>query len=109
MHPHAEHAAEAAEAAAAQGRYWEMQDTLYENQEALDDESIAQYAAALGLDAPRLITEVRNSTYAARIREDFKSGARGGVNEHPTFFINGQRYDGPPYLEELLEALTTQG
>jgi len=109
MHPHAEHAAEAAEAAAAQGRYWEMHDLLYENQEALDDESIAQYAATLGLDAPRLIAEVQSGAYTARIREDFKSGARGGVNGTPTFFINGQRYDGPPYLEELLEALKTQG
>lgn len=109
MHPHAEHAAEAAEAAGAQGRYWEMHDLLYENQEALDDESIAQYAAALGLDAPRLITEVQNAAYTARIREDFKSGARGGVNGTPTFFINGERYDGAPYLEELLAALKQQG
>jgi len=40
-HPHAEHAAEAAEAAGAQGKFWEMHDMLYENQVALDDESLA--------------------------------------------------------------------
>jgi protein-disulfide isomerase len=108
LHPHAEHAAEAAEAAGAQGRYWEMHDLLYENQSALDDESIARYASALGLDASRLISEVQSGTYAPRVREDFKGGVRGGVNGTPTFFINGERYDGPSYLEELLAALMAQ-
>jgi protein-disulfide isomerase len=104
-HPHAEHAAEAAETAAAQRRFWEMHDLLYENQEALDDEDLAQYASALGLDARRLITEVQAGTHAARIKEDFRSGARHGVNGTPSFFINGVRYDGTPAVEELLAAL----
>ena len=60
MHPHAEHAAEAAEAAGAQGHFWQMHDLLFENQDALDDESLAQYASSLGLDAQRLIDEVVN-------------------------------------------------
>src|SRR5262245_24887908 len=53
-HPHAEHAAEAAEAADAQGRFWEMHELLFENQDALEDEDLARYAAELGLDAQRL-------------------------------------------------------
>src|SRR6202790_2984928 len=57
-HPHAEHAAEAAEAAGAQGKYWEMHDMLFENQSALEDEDLAEYAGTLGLDTHRLITEV---------------------------------------------------
>jgi protein-disulfide isomerase len=104
-HPHAEHAAEAAEAAGMQGKFWEMHDTLYENQTALDDESLARYAADLGLDA-RLISEVIAGAHAARVREDFRSGARGGVNGTPTFFINGVRYDGAPDVDALLTALT---
>jgi protein-disulfide isomerase len=40
------------------------------------------------------------------VREDFKSGARGGVNGTPTFFINGVRYDGAPDIDALLAALT---
>jgi protein-disulfide isomerase len=40
------------------------------------------------------------------VREDFKSGARGGVNGTPTFFINGVRHDGPNSLGALLAALT---
>src|ERR1043166_3800795 len=54
-HPHAQHAAEAAEAADAQGKFWEMHDALFENQEALEDEDLLQYADNLGLDARRLI------------------------------------------------------
>jgi protein-disulfide isomerase len=106
VHPHAEHAAEAAEAAGAQGRFWEMHNVLFENQDALEDEDLAQYAAALGLDADRLIREVLAGAYSGRIQEDFKSGIWGGVNGTPTFFINGRRYDGAQGLEPLLAALS---
>jgi len=104
MHPRAEHAAEAAEAAGAQGMFWEMHDLLFENQNALEEEDLARYAAMLGLNARRLIAEVLAGAYAMRIREDFKGGIRGGVNGTPTFFINGIRYDGAD--DELLAALT---
>src|SRR5580692_6990447 len=70
-HPHAEHAAEAAEAADAQGKFWEMHDLLYENQEALADENLAEYAQALDLDARRLIGEVLSGAHMSRVREDF--------------------------------------
>ena len=111
-HPHAEHAAEAAEAAGAQGRFWEMHDSLYENQIALEDEDLAQYAEALGLDARRLMNEVLQGAHTARVREDFRSGARGGVNGTPTFFLNGKRYDGEwdrrhllATIEEIIESV----
>jgi protein-disulfide isomerase len=106
VHPHAEHAAEAAESAGAQGRFWEMHDMLYENQNALEDEDLARYAAELGLDVPRLIREVASGAYRKRIREDFLSGVRSGVNGTPTFFINGVRYNGTYDYDSLLAALT---
>jgi protein-disulfide isomerase len=109
IHPHAEHAAEAAEAAGAQGNFWGMHDQLFENQEALDDTDIALYATALGLDARQLITEVLRGVYSDRIREDFMSGVRGGVNGTPTFFVNGARYDGPRVLADMLAALAPTG
>jgi len=93
-HPNAAHAAEAAEAAGAQGRFWEMHDALFEHQTALDDESLARYAAAIGLDRARFERELASGTYEARVREDFASGVRSGVNGTPTFFIDGRRYDG---------------
>ena len=108
IHPHSKHAAEAAEAAGAQGNFWAMHDILFENQDALEDEYLAAYAAELGLDETRLLREVTSGIYAQRIREDFKSGMRGGVNGTPTFFINGERYDGARDLKHLLKALTPQ-
>ena len=104
-HPHAEHAAEAAEAAAAQGKFWEMHDMLYENQDALEDEDLVRYARALHLDVPRFVKEMEAGTYTERVREDFRSGVRSGVNGTPTFFINGARHDGPFDLASLLAAI----
>ena len=109
VHPHAEPAAEAAEAAGTQGGFWEMHDTLFENQVALDYDDIAEYAAELGLDASRLIREVTANAYAGRVREDFSSGLRSGVNGTPSFFINGVRYDGPRALEAMVAALAYAG
>jgi protein-disulfide isomerase len=105
MHPHAELAAEAAETAGAHGKFWEMHDALYENQEALDDDDLVQYASALGLDTARFTNELAKHTHAARVREDFMSGARSGVNGTPTFFINGVRHDDSFELATLLKAI----
>lgn len=106
IHEHAEHAAEAAEAAAANGRFWEMHDLLYENQNALEDDDLADYAMELGLDPQRLISEVRSGAHAAHIKQDLVSGEKNGVNGTPTFFVNGQLFEGEPIPEELLAALT---
>jgi protein-disulfide isomerase len=73
-HPHAEHAAEAVEAAGAQGKFWKMHDMLFENQEALEDEYLRDYASLLGLDADRLMRDVMSGAHADRLREDFLSG-----------------------------------
>ena len=102
------HAAEAAEAAGAQENFWGMHDLLFENQSALEDADLVAYAGELSLDKTRLIREVTSSVYALRIREDFKAGVRGGVNGTPTFFINGERYDGPRDVGHFLEALSKQ-
>jgi len=78
----------------------------FENQDALDDESLAQYASTLGLDVQRLVGEVMSGAHAARVREDFRGGERSGVNGTPTFFINGVRYDGEPDVDALVAVLT---
>ena len=95
VHPHAQHAAEAAEAAGAQGMFWEMHNMLFENQDALDDPSLREYALVLELDMERFDTEMMTHVYAQHVREDFMSGVRSGVNGTPTFYLNGVRYDGP--------------
>ncbi len=94
-HPHAAHAAQAAEAAAAQGKFWPMHDTLFENQDRLTDTDLWRYASDLDLDAELMRQEVEQEKYAARVSASFRSGVRSGVNGTPTFFINGRRHDGP--------------
>jgi protein-disulfide isomerase len=106
MHEHAEHAAEAAEAAGAQGRFWEMHDLLFENQGALADDDLVEYAAELGLDAKRVMTDIRNGAHAARIKKDLLSGEQNGVSGTPTFFVNGEPFNDEPTAEALLAALT---
>jgi len=105
IHPHAEPAAEAAEAAGAQGEFWDMHNTLFEHQEALDMIHVVGYARALALNLNRFTGELRARTHAAKIREDFLSGARSGVNGTPTFFINGLRHNGSYELPSLLAAI----
>ena len=94
-HAHARHAAEAAEAAAEQGKFWEMHYALFEDQLALEDEQLVATARRLGLDADRVAEALESGTYTHRVRDDFRSGVRSGVNGTPTFFVNGRRYDGP--------------
>ena len=104
-HPHAEAAAEAAEAAAAQGRFWEMHDRLYGNQHNLTGPDLRLYAESLGIDLERFDEELDQHIHFDRIREDFMSGVRSGVNGTPTFFINGMRHDASYDYETLLETL----
>jgi protein-disulfide isomerase len=104
-HPHAEQAAEAAEAADAQGRFWDMHDHLYEHQRQLENDDLLGYAADLGLDAQRFADELAQHVHAPRVREDFMSGVRSGVNGTPTFYINGIRHDASYDQETLLAAL----
>jgi len=104
-HPHAEQAAEAAETAAAQDRFWPMHDLLYENQRRLGDRDLRSYAEQVGLDLDRFDAEMAEHVHAARVREDFMSGVRSGVNGTPTFYVDGVRHDGSYDLETLLAAL----
>jgi protein-disulfide isomerase len=104
-HPHAEHAAEMAEAAADRGKFWEMHDLLYENQDALEDADLLGYAASLGIDPAWAASALRYGAFTERVRANFLSGVRSGVNGTPTFFINGVRHEGPWDEASLLEAI----
>ncbi|HEY6066294.1 MAG TPA: DsbA family protein, partial [Thermoanaerobaculia bacterium] len=105
IHPRAEKSAEAAEAAGAQGNFWGMHDLLFTHPGALEDDDLLGYASALGLDVDRFAAELESGVHAARVRRDFRSGVRSGVNGTPTFFVNGVRYDAPWDLPTLSAAL----
>lgn len=105
IHPHALGAAMAAEAAAAQGSFGPMHEILFENQLALDSDSLAIYADVLGLDVPRFVSEVHTGQYLPKIQADFNSGVQGGVNGTPTFFIDDERLERGWDATTLLDAI----
>ena len=69
-------------------------------------DDLVEYARRLGLDpedaAPTISPRRECAIASAR---DFRSGVRSGVNGTPTFFINGERHDGPFEFEDLVAAL----
>jgi len=105
MHPHAESAAETAEFAGSKGKFWEMHDLLFENQPKLGAALYLKLATELGLSADALREAVEKREFAARVKSDFTGGVRSGVNGTPTFYINGERYDGSFDYEDLLGAI----
>jgi protein-disulfide isomerase len=104
-HPHGMEAAQAAELAGSHGLFWEMHDMLFSHQDALATRDLVQYAARLGLDPAPFARALAARSHAARVREDFVSGVRSGVNGTPTFFVDGFRYDGPRDFQSLMAAL----
>ena len=106
IHRYSEHAAEIAEAAGTHHKFWEMHDMLYARQHALDDQHLAEYVALLCVPTSEVKRALVEHAYLDRVREDFMSGVRSGVNGTPTFFINGLRHDGSYERNELLAAIT---
>jgi uncharacterized OsmC-like protein/predicted DsbA family dithiol-disulfide isomerase len=96
LFPHAVEAAEAAEAAGAQGKFWEMHDLLFQNQEGLSPQTIRAHARALGLDMKRFESELQAGTYKSVVHEQEISGWHSHVLATPTFFVNGVRLDDAP-------------
>jgi protein-disulfide isomerase len=105
IHPWAEPAAELAEFAGAHDQFWEMHDLLYENQQSLGNALFLKLAEVLDLSASQVQAAIAQQTYRVRVRADFAGGARSGVNGTPTFFINGQRHDGPYDFYSLSQAI----
>src|ERR687898_1300701 len=105
VHPRARRAALAAEAAASQGRFWEMHDLLYENQDELGEDALTRHATELGLDLRRFEEDLANDDHAWRIEEDRLGGGPAGVGGTPALFLNGIRYEGPVDLDGLLAAI----
>ena len=110
MHPYAMGAAEVAEAAGMQGKFWEMHDRLYENQDTLDSDNLMEHVRALHLDPAKIREAIRGGKVDERIKADFNGGVRSGVNGTPSFFINGVRFDGDwTQPEQFAEAIAAAG
>jgi protein-disulfide isomerase len=105
IHPHAQHAAEAAEAAAAQDKFWQMHDYLFEPRKVLDDDHLLEDAEIVGLDIDKFKKEMSEHVYAPLINKSLKDGIDSGVEGTPTFFVNGVRYEDSWDLETFSSVL----
>jgi Na+/H+ antiporter NhaA len=105
VHPHAQMAAEASEAAGAQGKFWEMHDTMLAHQGDLTLRDILGYAEDLELDLEQFKTAVRKRKGSGRIAEDVESADLSGVSGTPTFFINAHRHQDAYDIDTLSKAV----
>jgi NhaA family Na+:H+ antiporter len=104
-HPGAGFAARAAEAAGHQDKFWEMHDALYDSEQPLSEAHIRELARGLGLDMARFERDLESEETRAHVSDDLEEGRRNGVTGTPSFFIDGQRYDGAWDFHSMLEEL----
>jgi NhaA family Na+:H+ antiporter len=108
VHPRASVAAMAAEAAGAQGKFWEMHETLFKHQKELADLDLPHLALMTGLELYRFEREMESDAWSRRVRENFDGGEKSGVRGTPTFFINGKRYRGKITVDAMQAALESE-
>ena len=94
-HPLAQQAAEAAEAAGAQGRYWEMQHSLFLAGGVLDKEYLLACAVSLGLELDVFSFHLEERAFEAKVNQDFRQAIEAGIKLPPSIFFNGLLYQGP--------------
>jgi protein-disulfide isomerase len=105
LHPQAQKAAEAAESAAAQNKFWQMHNSLFENQSALNDGYLLEYANAIQLDIDRFLRDMTDHVHAERVTQDMQGGIQSGVSHAPALFVNGDRYWDAWDTERLIAAI----
>jgi protein-disulfide isomerase len=108
IHPFAQHAAEVGQCAQEQGKFWEMADKMYSDQEKLDEASLEDSAKAIGLDTAKFDDCLKSGRGASAVEEDVKKATDLGVEGTPTFFVNGRQHLGAPTLEGLSAAVDAE-
>lgn len=111
QHFNAKKAAIAAEAAGLQGKFWEMHDILFEEQDdwapmVNPNRKFIGYAESLGLDAAKFEQDLSSGDLRLKVDQDMASGHPNGVNSTPTFFVNGVKVASPKNLEAFQALLT---
>ena len=107
VHESADLAARAAEAAGVQGKFWEMHDTLFENQKRWTlipfaaETAILNYAKSLGLTINQFKNDLNSPETETKVENNYQSGISAGVNHTPTFFINGKEIQNPQSYDEF--------
>lgn len=108
IHPMAMPSAEMAEFAATYNLFWEMHDLIYENQSKLSSPYLLELAKSLNLPEDHLKKAIENHIFENKIKTDFMTGLRSGVNGTPTFFINNDRHIASYEYNDLIQNIETQ-
>ena len=112
-HLQAQLAAQAAEAAAAQGKYFEMHDRLFDRQEEWSGNVAARkafisYAQELGLDVEQFKADMDSKGVKDKIDNDYASGVAAGVQGTPSFFVNGKRLENIQGYETFVQVIDAE-
>jgi protein-disulfide isomerase len=112
IHPRADLAARASEAAGLQGKFWEMHDVLFDEQDqwskmnaSTAEGQFIQYAADLGLDVAQFTSDLSNSVVRARVQAGIASARAIGATGTPTLILNGEKINIPRSAAELSQIL----
>lgn len=104
IHPFAVPAAKAAEAAGVQGKFFEMHDKLFENQNSWSRSAAPQaffvkYAEEIGLDVPLFKQHMRASLIDDHVSSQFSEAQEKGLTSTPSFLLNGVRMEYTSYAD----------
>ena len=105
IHPNAQLAHQAALAAKAQGKFWEMHDLLFANQQRASRDDLISMAKTLALDMDRFQSDLDSESIKRAIALDVEDGNRAGVSGTPSYTINGKLYSGTRPLAQLKELI----
>lgn len=106
FHPFAEKAAEAGACAADQGKFWELHDKMFGNQQKLGVDDLKGYAKAIpGLDAAKFDKCLDSGEKKDMVAADEKAGADAGVQGTPAFFVNGVFINGAVPYDQMKQTV----
>jgi protein-disulfide isomerase len=94
--------------AASQGRFWEFARYILDHQDSLREQDLIAQAGRLGFDEKKFAEMLQQHRYAVKVEADLEAGIKRGIRGSPVIFVNGNRIDGVPSMERLVEYVESE-